>query len=143
MCIGCVMGAGSGHLLGAETGVPGELVGVGGSGPGEPEEWSSGDPARAAIVYRQLPRWSRRLLDLLSAAPGRRFPGSELQERLFAGDDVPFGVEDACRWAEAFCAATGRQLPVRQEAAASGETVYWMDQPAARVFQAAAGRPAA
>lgn len=53
MCIGCVMGAGSGHLLGAEAGEP---VGVAGPGPGEPEEWSSGDSARAAIVYRQLPR---------------------------------------------------------------------------------------
>jgi len=141
VCIGCVMGAGFGHPAG--TGGGEFAGGVGGPGPGELEGWSSGDSARAAVVYRQLPRWSRRLVDVLSAAPGRRFRRSELRARLFAGDDVPFGVDDACRWAEAFCAASGRPLPVRQEAAGSGEAVYWMDEAAAQAFQGAAGRPAA
>jgi hypothetical protein len=137
VCIGCVMSAGFDHPAGAAAGGPG---GVGRPDPVELQEWSAGDSARAAIVYRQLPRWSRRLFDLLSSAPGTRFPHSETCSRLFAGDEAPFDLHDVCGWAEVLCAASGRPLPVRQESLASGETGYWMDQSAAQLFQGMTAR---
>jgi hypothetical protein len=103
--------------------------------PGELAGWSAEDTAQAATVYRQLPRWSRRLFELLSAAPDRRFPRSAAQASLAAAGDSPFGVDDACAWAAEFCAASGRSLPVLREALPAGETVYWMEQPAADLFQ--------
>ena len=109
--------------------------------PGEPAGWRPGDAAKAAIVYRQLPRWSRRLFDLLSSAPGHRFPQSVVHTSLAFGD-TPFGVDDACAWAAVFCAASGRTLPVRRHPTAGGQTVYWMDQPAARLFQDLISGPA-
>jgi hypothetical protein len=132
------MSAGFDHPAGAAAG---GLGGVGRPDPVELQEWSAGDSARAAIVYRQLPRWSRRLFDLLSSMPGRRFPLSETRTRLFAGDDAPFDLDDVCGWAEELCAASGRPLPVQQEPLASGETGYWMDQPAALLFQGVTARP--
>jgi Family of unknown function (DUF6416) len=105
--------------------------------------WSPGDTAKAATVYRQLPRWSRHLFDLLSSDAGRRFPRSAAQAALTATSDAPFGVDDACDWAAAFCAASGRTLPVKTENPASGETVYWMEQPAAELFQRLIAHPPA
>ena len=104
--------------------------------PGELAGWSPGETAKAVIVCRQLPRWSRQLFDLLSSAPGRRFPRSAVQASLATLGDASFSVEDACDWAAAFCAASGKILPVGRETPAAGETVYWMDQPAADLFHA-------
>ena len=111
--------------------------------PGELAGWSPDDTAKAATVYRQLPRWSSQLFDLLSSAPGRRFPLSKVQASLIAAGDAPFGVDQVCDWAAVFCAASGRQFPVRRETLASGETEYWMEQPAARLFQGVIARPPA
>lgn len=137
MCIGCVMSAGFDRPAGA---APGDHADA--RRPSTPElgEWSAGDAAKAAVVYRQLPRWSRRLFDLLSSAPGQRFPLSETRARVFAADDAPFGLDDVCGWADALCAASGRPLPVRREPLAGGEAGYWMDQPAASLFQGVATR---
>jgi hypothetical protein len=137
VCIGCVMSAGFDRPAGA---APGEPADAGRPGPAELREWSAGDAAKAAVVYRQLPRWSRRLFDLLSSAPGRRFPLSETRAQVFAADDVPFGLDDVCGWADVLCAASGRPLPVRQGPLACGEAGYWMDQPSASLFQDVATR---
>ena len=124
MCIACVMN--SRARLPPSRGTP---------GPAQLAGWSPGDTARAATVYRQLPRWSCALFDLLSSAPGRRFSLAEVQAALFSAGDTWFAVDDVCGWAAAFCAASGRLLPVRREMLASGATVYWIDQPAAGLFQ--------
>jgi hypothetical protein len=110
---------------------------------GELAAWSPGDEDKAATVYRQLPRWSRRLFDLLSPAAGCRFPRSAAEASLDAASDAPFGVEDACEWAAAFCAASGRTLPVMTAKLASGEAVCWMEQPAAGLFRRLITRPPA
>jgi Family of unknown function (DUF6416) len=136
VCIGCVMSAGIGRPAGAAPGDHADARRPAAPGVGE---WSAGDAAKAAVVYRQLPRWSRRLFDLLSSAPGRRFPLSETRARVFA-DDAPFSMDDVCGWADALCAASGRPLPVRDEPLACGEAGYWMDQPAASLFQGLATR---
>jgi Family of unknown function (DUF6416) len=137
VCIGCVMSAGFDRPAGA---APGEPAGAGRPGPPELQEWSAGDVAQAGVVYRQLPRWSRRLFDLLSSAPGQRFALSETRARVFAAEDAPFGLDDVCGWADALCAASGRPLPVHQEPLACGEAGYWMDQPTASLFQGVAMR---
>jgi|SRR5271165_4150103 len=110
---------------------------------GQRAPWSPEDAARAATVYRQLPRWSRRLFDLLSSAPGHRFSLSEVQASLFNAGDVRFGVDEVCDWAAAFCAASGRPLPVRRESLATGATMYWIEQPAASLFQSIPAQPTA
>jgi hypothetical protein len=134
VCIGCVLSAGFDQPAGAAP------AGADRPEPAERQEWSAADAASAAVVYRQLPRWSRRLFDLLSSAPGRRFPLSETRATVFAADDAPFSLDDVCGWADAFCAASGRPLPVRRELLACGEAGYWMDQPAASLFQHLATR---
>lgn len=125
MCIGCVMNTQNRPPVIPGLQDPGELAG-----------WSPGETAKAVTVYRQLPRWSRQLFDLLSSAPGRRFPHSAVQACLAALGDACFTVEDACDWAAVFCAASGKALPVSRETPSPGETVYWMDQPAADLFHA-------
>jgi hypothetical protein len=134
VCIGCVLSAGFDRPAGAAP------AGAGSPDGAELRDWSAADAASAAVVYRQLPRWSRRLFDLLSSAPGQRFPLSETISRVFAAGDAPFSLDDVCGWAEAFCAASGRPLPVRQEPLACGEAGYWMDEPAAALFQHLASR---
>ena len=137
MCIGCVMSEGFDRPAGA---APGDHANAGPSAAPELGEWSAGDAAKAAVVYRQLPRWSRRLFDLLSSAPGERFPLSETRARVFAADDAPFSLDDVCSWADALCAASGRPIPVRREPLACGEAGYSMGQPAASLFQGLAAR---
>jgi hypothetical protein len=124
VCIACVMNTAT--LQPAATSAP---------DPGELPGWVSADAAKAATVYRQLPRWSRWLFDLLSSAPGRRFSRSAAQASLTADGESPFGVDDACDWAAVYCTASGRPLPVHRETLATGEIVYWMERPAAELFQ--------
>jgi hypothetical protein len=102
---------------------------------GELEGWSAGDAIKADAVYRQLPRWSRQLFDLLSSASGGKVPHASVQASLATVGEAALGVDDACAWAAEFCAASGRSLPVRWETLVSGETAYWMEQPAAELFQ--------
>jgi hypothetical protein len=137
MCIGCVLSAGFDRPASAAPGGPADR-GL----PGAPDlqEWSTADTAKATVIYRQLPRWSRRLFDLLSSAPGRRFGISETRARVFAANDPPFGLDDVCGWAEALCAASGRPLPVQHEPLGPGGAGYWMDQPAALLFHDLATR---
>jgi hypothetical protein len=127
MCIACVMRGGTlapaGQDQGREGGSPDALG-----------DWSEEDTAKAIVVYRQLPRWSRRVFDVLSAAPGRQFPVSQLWP-LVSEPDSPFSMQDVCGWAVPFCAAVGRSLPVHIGTSASGEPTYHMDQPAARLFE--------
>ena len=125
MCLACVSNPHTRRPASPGLDEPGELAG-----------WSLGETAKAVIVYRQLPRWSRQLFDLLSSAPGRRFPRSAVQASLATLGDSAFSVEDACDWAAAFCAASGRILPIGRETPAAGDIVYWMDQPAADLFHA-------
>jgi hypothetical protein len=132
MCIACVMNSQTCRPPSNGTPDPGKLA-----------AWSPEDAARAATVYRQLPRWSRQLFDLLSAAPARRFSRSEVQASLFPGGDAWCGVDEVCDWAAAFCAASGRPLPVRQETQSTGAAVYWIEQPAASLFQSIPAQPTA
>lgn len=124
MCIACVMNAQTSHAASFDA-----------RGQGELEAWSAGDTIKAEIVYRQLPRWSRQLFSLLSSAAGGKVSRAAVQASLATVGDGAFGVDEACDWAAEFCAASGRSLPVRRETLTSGETVYWMEPPAAELFQ--------
>jgi Family of unknown function (DUF6416) len=103
--------------------------------PAELADWSPADAQLAETVYRQLPRWSRRLFDALSARPGAGHNRSELRVTVLEEHD-PFDIEDACRWAAEFCAAARRRCPVdRTYEPGTGETRYQMDDTTARLFR--------
>jgi hypothetical protein len=102
--------------------------------------WTGSDQQRAQIVYRQLPRWSRLLLDALSASPATEHCQAELRS-VITCDVGPFDVEDACRWAAEYCAAVGRSSPVTCGAGPNGEHVYRMQEDAARLFSELARGP--
>jgi hypothetical protein len=132
MCIACVMRLGDQEHQGL---VPGDD-----ERPGVLAGWSPDDAARAAVVYRQLPSWSRRLFDLLAAEPDRMFPIAQLRAALAepggpGGPGVPVGVEEICEWAAPFCLAVGRHLPVLIRLSASGEPGCQMEPAAARLFR--------
>jgi hypothetical protein len=126
MCIACVMRLGDQEHQGL---VPGDD-----ERPGVLADWSPDDAARAAVVYRQLPSWSRRLFDLLAAEPDRMFPIAQLRTAL-AGPGGPLGVEEICEWAVPFCLAVGRHLPVLIRLSASGEPGCQMEPTAAGLFR--------
>jgi hypothetical protein len=132
MCIACVMRLGDQESQG--------LLPGGDERPGVLTDWSAGDSARAAVVYRQLPSWSRLLFDLLAAEPDRMFPIAQLRTALAGptGAGGPGGaasVEEICEWAAPFCLAVGRHLPVLIRLSASGEPGCQMEPTAARLFR--------
>lgn len=105
--------------------------------PGAIHDWSAGDGGRAGVVYRQLPAWSRQLIDMLAAQPGQLFPISVLRQTLVEPGSM-FGIEEMCEWAAPVCTAVGRHLPVLIRLSASGEPACYMDQVAAGLFKRAA-----
>lgn len=128
MCIACVLRTddqGGGYLD------DGDAM------PGAMHDWSAGDRARAGLVYRQLPAWSRQLIDMLAAQPGQLFPISVLRQRLVEPGSM-LGIEEMCEWAAPVCTAVGRHLPVLIRLSASGEPACYMDRVAAGLFQYAA-----
>lgn len=133
MCIACVLRLG-------DAGQGGQVPDENGARPGVLADWSPADLARAAMVYRQLPGWSRQLFDMLAAEPDRAFPISLLRTRLVVPGGQ-LGVEEICDWAAPICAAVGRHLPVLIQLS-SGEPVCQMEQAAARLFRSASRPPA-
>jgi hypothetical protein len=130
MCIACVL-----RLDGQQAG--GQVLRADGERPGVLADWSPADADRAALVYRQLPGWSRRLFDILAAEPDRTFPIALLRAELVEPGGQ-FGVEEICEWAAPFCTAVGRHLPVRIQLSATGEPGCQMEPAAAMLFQSAA-----
>jgi hypothetical protein len=129
VCIACVMRSGeqgAGYLDDGDDAMPGAM-----------HNWSAGDRARAGLVYRQLPAWSRQLIDILAAQPGRLFPISVLRQTLVEPGSM-FGIEEMCEWAAPVCTAVGRHLPVLMRLSAAGEPACYMDRVAAGLFQHAA-----
>ncbi|HEY2551060.1 MAG TPA: DUF6416 domain-containing protein [Streptosporangiaceae bacterium] len=129
VCIACVMRAGDqgpGYLDDGDDAMPGAI-----------HDWSAADGARAGVVYRQLPAWSRQLIDMLAAQPGALFPISVLRQTLVEPGSM-FGIEEMCEWAAPVCTAVGRHLPVLIRLSASGEPACYMDQVAAGLFRRAA-----
>jgi hypothetical protein len=129
MCIACVL-----RLDQQEYG---SQLQRGDERPGVLADWSADDLARATVVYRQLPGWSRRLFDILAAEPDRMFPISLLRSELVEPGGQ-FGIEEICDWAAPFCTAVGRHLPVLIRLSAVGEPGCQMEQAAASLFRSAA-----
>jgi hypothetical protein len=135
MCLACV--ASSGHGIGSRAAdsrsTASASVALAAAAATELEDWSPDDAERAVIVYRQLPRWSRRLFDALSAPRARKQLAADLRAKVLAPED-PFSLDDACRWAADFCAYVGRRCPVISVQGLDGQTWYRMNEMAARLF---------
>ena len=138
-------------FLAAEPGTPPPVAGrrafgPRGRGPGprgrhqhhEPQAWSASDADRAAWLYGKLAPPARELFNILAAAPGERFGGENIAQRLGL-EKGAHGVAGILAWPGRYSRRAGRVLPIATEARADGGTDYYMDPEIATLFTAARG----
>jgi hypothetical protein len=114
-----------------------------GSGPrgwrhhhGEPEAWSANDADQAAWLYGKLAPPARQLFDILIDAPGERFGGESIAQRLGL-DKGAHGVAGILAWPGRYSRRVDRGLPIATEGRTDGGTDYFMDPDVAGLFGSA------
>ncbi|HEY6397141.1 MAG TPA: DUF6416 domain-containing protein [Solirubrobacteraceae bacterium] len=128
-------------FLAAEPGTPPPLGGRGRHGQrgrwhhGEASAWSASDADQAAWLYRKLAPPARELFDLLVAAPGERFGGEQIAQRLGL-DKGAHGVAGILAWPGRYSRHLNRVLPIATEGRADGGTDYYMAPETAALFAA-------
>jgi hypothetical protein len=128
-------------FLAAEPGTP-PHGGRGRPGPrglrhrGEPRAWSAEDADQAAWLYRKRAPPARELFDLLANAPGERFGGERVAQRLGL-EKGAHGVAGILAWPGRYSRHLDRVLPVATEGRADGGTDYYMEPDVASLFAAA------
>lgn len=101
-------------------------------------DWTDDDAERAGLVWARLSERAKALFSALMASPGTRIKGSALAEDLSIPNGM-YGVAGVLAWPARHAAKVDRPLPVSFEYGEAGEgATYWMDEPAASLFQAAA-----
>ncbi len=102
----------------------------------EAEAWSAQDAEQAAWLYGKLAPPARELFDVLIEAPGRRFSGNEIADRLRL-DKGAHGVAGILAWPGRYSRKLGRELPISTEGREDGGTDYYLDDEAAKLFATA------
>jgi len=102
----------------------------------EASAWSADDVDQAAWLYRRLAPPARELFDLLMDAPGERFGGDQLAERLGL-ERGAHGVAGILAWPGRYSRHLDRTLPIATVGRADGGTDYYMQQEIATLFDAA------
>ena len=138
-------------FLAAEPGTPPPLamrqaLGPRGRGRGprawhqhaEAQAWSDTDADQAAWLYGKLAPPARELFDLLADAPGERFGGENIAQRLGL-DKGAHGVAGILAWPGRYSRRVDRALPIATEGRADGGTDYYMEPEIAALFTAARG----
>jgi hypothetical protein len=106
----------------------------------EASAWSADDADQAAWLYHRLAPPARELFDLLLAAPGERFGGELIAQRLGL-DKGAHGVAGILAWPGRYSRHLERVLPIATEGRADGGTDYYIDADTAELFTAARARP--
>jgi hypothetical protein len=133
-------------FLAAEPGTPPPTPGHRRRGPrglhhqGEASAWSADDADQAAWLYRRLAPPARELFDLLLDAPGERFGGEQIAQRLGL-DKGAHGVAGILAWPGRYSRHLDRTLPIATEGRPDGGTDYYMEQEVAALFNAARSLP--
>ncbi|HEX4344599.1 MAG TPA: DUF6416 domain-containing protein [Solirubrobacteraceae bacterium] len=115
--------------------------GRGRGGPGRHEEheaagWTADDADQAAWLYGKLAPPARELLDLLIAAPDKRFSGNDIAARLRL-EKGAHGVAGILAWPGRYSRKLGRELPIATEGRDDGGTDYYLEAEIAKLFAAA------
>jgi hypothetical protein len=98
--------------------------------------WSAEDADQAAWLYHKLAPPARELFDLLAGAPGERFGGESIAQRLGL-DKGAHGVAGILAWPGRYCRRVSRVLPIATEGRTDGGTDYYMEPEIAALFSAA------
>ncbi len=102
----------------------------------EPQAWSAADADRAAWLYGKLAPPARELFDILAAAPGERFGGENIAQRLGL-EKGAHGVAGVLAWPGRYSRRAGRVLPIATEVRGDGGTDYYMEPEIAALFSSA------
>ena len=104
----------------------------------EPQAWSAADADQAAWLYGKLAPPARELFDLLADAPGERFGGENIAQRLGL-EKGAHGVAGILAWPGRYSRRIDRVLPIATEGRADGGTDYYMEPEIAALFTAPRG----
>jgi hypothetical protein len=102
--------------------------------------WSANDAEQAAWLYRKLAPPARQLFDLLLDAPGERFGGETIANRLGL-EKGAHGVAGILAWPGRYSRHLDRVLPIDTEGRPDGGTDYYIDPDTAAIFTAAREHP--
>ncbi len=133
-------------FLAAEAGTPPPSAGRGRRGPrgsrhhGLARAWSADDADQAAWLYGKLAPPARELFDLLIDAPGERFGGENIAQRL-ALQKGAHGVAGILAWPGRYSRHLQRVLPITTDGRPDGGTDYHMEPDLAALFTAARTQP--
>jgi Family of unknown function (DUF6416) len=106
----------------------------------EAHAWSAEDADQAAWLYGKLAPPARELFDLLADAPGERFRGEDIAQRLSLQKGA-HGVAGVLAWPGRYVRHLGRVLPISTAGRPDGGTDYYMEPDVAELFVAARSRP--
>ena len=112
----------------------------GSRGHGEVRAWSAEDADQAAWLYGKLADPARELFDMLADAPGERFGGENIANRLQL-DKGAHGVAGILAWPGRYSRHLGRVLPIDTDGRADGGTDYYMEPGVAALFASARTQP--
>jgi hypothetical protein len=107
---------------------------------GQARAWSAADADQAAWLYGRLAPPARELFDLLIDAPGERFGGENIAQRLKLQKGA-HGVAGILAWPGRYSRHLDRVVPITTEGRADGGTDYYMEPDLAELFSAARDKP--
>jgi hypothetical protein len=99
---------------------------------GELSEWMKNDQELATKHWSQLSEPAQKLYEILSQAPGKKFSGVKLAEKI--GLQNAHGVTGLTAWPGRYAYAVGRKLPMCWEKTQDGLGYYWMKDEVAQLF---------
>ena len=99
----------------------------------EMRAWSAEDADQAAWLLGKLAPPARELFELLAGAPGARFGGEAIAQRLGL-EKGAHGVAGILAWPGRYSRRLGREMPIATAGRPDGGTDYYMEPEVAALF---------
>ena len=99
---------------------------------GELLAWTNNDQDLAAAHWAQLSEPAKKLYEILSHAPNKKFSGTKLAEKI--GLQNAHVIAGLTAWPGRYAYAVGRKLPLSWEKTQDGLGYYWMENEVAQLF---------